>query len=153
MYSICFHMQKLAFCQQSLWILFDTRNKHQCSLNIIIWSVLVIENPYVVYKITEFCIILWMNFGHKWIVISIRCCLPGVWGAPASRTAYVCAVWYMKKTSVCSSYVSFLPVKNLAELADGRTLAMASYLLCLVLQSATSDSLLAFCLETLSTRN
>jgi len=111
------------------------------------------ENPYVVYKITEFCIILWLNFGRKRIVISIRCFLHGVRGAPSLRTAYVCAVWYMKKTSVYRSYVSFWPVKNLAELADGPTLAMAGHLFCLVLQSATSDSLLAFCVETLSTRN
>jgi hypothetical protein len=147
------YAETLAFCPQSLWVSFDTRNKHWCSLNIIIWSVLIMENPYVVYKITEFCIILWMNFRHKRIVISIRCCLHEVRGAPSSRTAYVCAVWYMKKTSVYRSYVSFWPVKNLAEPADGPTLAMAGYLFCLVLQSATSDSLLAFCMETLSTRN
>jgi len=73
-----------------------------------------------------------MNFGHKRIVISILCFLLGVRGVPASRTAYVCAVWYMKKTSVYWSYVSFWPVKNLAELADGPTLAMAGYWFCLV---------------------
>jgi len=77
------------------------------------------ENPYVVCKINEFCIIMWMNFGRKRIVISIRCCLHGIRGAPVSRTAYVCAVWYMKKTSVYRSYVSFWPVKSLAELTDG----------------------------------
>ena len=142
-----------ALCPQSLWVSFDTRNKHRYSLNIINRSVLIMENPYVVYKMTEFCIILWMNFGRKKIVISIRCCLHGVRGAPASRTAYVCAVLYMKKTSVCRSYVSFWSVKNLAELADGPTLAMAGYLFCLIRQSATSVSLLAFCVETLSTRN
>jgi hypothetical protein len=147
------YAETLAFCPQILWVSFDTRNKHRYSLNIIIRSALIMENPYVVYKITEFCIVLWMNFGRKRIVISIRCCLHGVRGAPASRTAYVCAVWYMKKTSVYRSYVSFWPVKNLAELADVPALAMAGYLFCLVRQSATSDSLLAFCMKTLSTRN
>jgi len=96
-----------------------------------------------------------MNFGRNRIIIStsIRCCLHGVRGAPASRTAYVCAVWYMKKTNVYRSYVSFWPVKNLAELTDVSPLEMAGYLFCLARQSATSDSLLAFCVETLSTRN
>jgi transposase len=145
MYSICVLMQKLL-----RFVSFDTRNKHRYSLNIIIRSVLIMENPYVVYKITEFCIILWMNFRRKRIVIStsIRCCLHGVRDAPASRTACVCAVWYMKKTSVYRSYVSSWPVKNVAELTDGPTLEMAGYLFCLARQSATSDSLLAFCVET-----
>jgi hypothetical protein len=113
------YAETLALCPQSLWVSFDTRNKHRYSLNIIILSVLIMENSYVVCKITEFCIILWMNFESKRIVISVRCCLHGVRGAPASRTAYMCAVWYMKKTSVYRSYVSFWRVNNLAELTDG----------------------------------